>query len=550
MAVPNQADPGIIQQWYTPSLKGNHDLFEDAFNDAKAKLSSKLSRDKRQVDFLESKQNLQEIQDIVAQSMARYEDQKNGSKARKWLGSFSKKIMFYGNVLDVFVQHHPEFVALAWGAMKLVFTAVINNEATASTLAEAMSQIADSLPQVKLASILYPNDHMRLAVAELNAYILKFLIRANDWYTEGRLKHAWHSLTTPPALRYDDLLRLIREKSRLIDRLSKSCQQIESREIRDKVDEIHGKMNDLDKKVDASMILMKENLEKMHITLTWQSSALVSTNTMISDLQFANIMTTISDTTIGDPVKTLHHLLATRRRASRTVTGKATCLSRRFWNSPILNKWNTSITSDIAILRGQFQSLQALRYFCTDVIQYLSDLGIPIIYALKISVNELSSPNISCVDLIKYILRQALQIRQRDETEKSMSLACAPFHGNYSETEWFQVLESVLSGINRPVYLVLDLELINRDLIPSEGFSWFLAFRQFFEMLSRRQMPSCLKVLLITYGSELPFTLSPSEYSEFVLSAMADMTRARRRKPRPNGMPILRKKLSTRRGGA
>lgn len=204
------------------------------------------------------------------------------------------------------------------------------------------------------------------------------------------------------------------------------------------------------------------------------------------------------------------------------------------------------MTSDIAILREQFQSIQALRYFCTDVIQYLSELGIPIIYALKIPVNELASPNISCIDLIKYILRQALQIRQKYQTEKSMSLACAPFHGNYSEAEWFQVLEHVLSGINRPVYLLLDLELINRDLIPSQGFSWFSAFRQFFETLSQRQITNCLKVLLITYGSELPFTLSPSEYSEFVLSTVADMTRARRRKPRPHGMSQLRKRFRVR----
>jgi hypothetical protein len=32
----------------------------------------------------------------------------------------SCRIMYYGKVLDVLAQHHPEYVALAWGAMKLV----------------------------------------------------------------------------------------------------------------------------------------------------------------------------------------------------------------------------------------------------------------------------------------------------------------------------------------------------------------------------------------------------------------------------------------------
>ena len=29
--------------------------------------------------------------------------------------------MYYGNIFDVFAQHHPEYVALAWGAMKFLF---------------------------------------------------------------------------------------------------------------------------------------------------------------------------------------------------------------------------------------------------------------------------------------------------------------------------------------------------------------------------------------------------------------------------------------------
>lgn len=101
-------------------------IFEDAFNDAKAKFSFQPSQDKRKVDVLRSKQSLQEVQDIVTQSMAKYEERNKDSKARKWFERFSKKIVFYGNILDVFVEHHPEFVALAWGAMKLVFTVFIS----------------------------------------------------------------------------------------------------------------------------------------------------------------------------------------------------------------------------------------------------------------------------------------------------------------------------------------------------------------------------------------------------------------------------------------
>lgn len=114
----------------------------------------------------------------------------------------------------------------------------MKHETTATKLAKTMSQIADALPRVKLASILYPTDRMMLAITELNAYIMKFLIRAHDWYTEGSLKHAWHSLTQTSELRFDDLIELISERSLVIDQLASSGQQAEFRDMHGKVDEV------------------------------------------------------------------------------------------------------------------------------------------------------------------------------------------------------------------------------------------------------------------------------------------------------------------------
>lgn len=35
--------------------------------------------------------------------------------------AFSKRVHYYGKVMDVMVQQHPEYASLAWGAMKIVF---------------------------------------------------------------------------------------------------------------------------------------------------------------------------------------------------------------------------------------------------------------------------------------------------------------------------------------------------------------------------------------------------------------------------------------------
>lgn len=144
----------------------------------------------------------------------------------------------------------------------------MNNETTASKLAKAMSQIADALPRVKLASILYPTDHMRTAVTELNAYIMRFLIRAHDRYTEGSLKRAWHSLVQPSELRFDDLIALISERSRVIDQLASSCQQAEFRDMHTKVDEVNTKVDKIENKIDAQLDLFGTKLETVCNTLT------------------------------------------------------------------------------------------------------------------------------------------------------------------------------------------------------------------------------------------------------------------------------------------
>lgn len=51
----------------------------------------------------------------------RYENERSRSKTRRCLTNLSKRIYHYGNIMDVLVQHHPEYVSLAWGAMKFIF---------------------------------------------------------------------------------------------------------------------------------------------------------------------------------------------------------------------------------------------------------------------------------------------------------------------------------------------------------------------------------------------------------------------------------------------
>jgi hypothetical protein len=202
---------------------------------------------------------IEEVQAVVTQAQRRYESSRGKSKSRELLGQFSALLCHYDNIIEVFVQHHPEYVALAWGAMKFLFVVsdissslqqchmsrltfmssfqtFINYEHAVSALAKGLYRIGSVLPRVGLAFVLYPTKRMKCAVAELYAYILRFLIRARGWYGEGRLKHVWHSISRPPELRYSDLMEEIKERSEIVDQLAVSGARAEQREIHRKLD--------------------------------------------------------------------------------------------------------------------------------------------------------------------------------------------------------------------------------------------------------------------------------------------------------------------------
>lgn len=69
---------------------------------------------------------MHEVQSILENAMSKYKSKQRFSVLRDRLKRLSSKIHYYGNVVDVLVQHHPEYVALVWGAMKFLFTVCIS----------------------------------------------------------------------------------------------------------------------------------------------------------------------------------------------------------------------------------------------------------------------------------------------------------------------------------------------------------------------------------------------------------------------------------------
>lgn len=57
----------------------------------------------------------------LGQVQQTYSQSRHHDKARRWLNTFADRVVYYGNIIDVLVQHHPEYASLAWGLFKLIF---------------------------------------------------------------------------------------------------------------------------------------------------------------------------------------------------------------------------------------------------------------------------------------------------------------------------------------------------------------------------------------------------------------------------------------------
>lgn len=124
-----------IRQWYA---FGNRDkssiiepesassVAEEAFQAAVKQCTqdSKQGKDARRI--LQNAASLEDIQEAVGKSMHEYEARGKNPKTVKWLHRAAKSIIHYSNVFDVFVPRNPEYVSLAWGAMKFLFTVCSN----------------------------------------------------------------------------------------------------------------------------------------------------------------------------------------------------------------------------------------------------------------------------------------------------------------------------------------------------------------------------------------------------------------------------------------
>ncbi|RTE76948.1 hypothetical protein BHE90_008566 [Fusarium euwallaceae] len=395
-------------------------IVEQAFQEGRKRFTSSLTSDADKAKVATSAATIQDIQALALNSLAKYSDEQRFSTTRKWLQRIISRVHYYGNIMDVMVQHHPEYVALAWGAMKLVLTSAQNHEATISLISKALTQIAETLPRVELATILYPTERIRKAVGNLYANLMRFFIRAHQWCCEGTWRHLLHSITRPVELRYKDLLDDIASDSRQIDQLASAGARVEIREV-------NLKLTDILSKLDSMQAL--------------NSSSFIDTSQRLSDLQFSQIMTHVAESRLGDPLVAFRSSQSSLWRQQRNVNIIPS--TNKFWLSPKLETWSSAPESRVIMVKGVVDARFAMKRFSINMIQQLQSNSVPVLWALRSRERHPDIGDVSLIDVFKHLIQQALRL-DASLTDKGMSLQCRRFQIATTEQDWLQLLGSAL----------------------------------------------------------------------------------------------------------
>ncbi len=98
------------------------DEAQNIFQEDLTVFSSELSQDPEKTKWIvdSGHGNFKCVLECVLQARDAYKTQKGDSKMRKALVGLSEKVYLYCGIMDVLVSHHPEYVALVYGAMKFL----------------------------------------------------------------------------------------------------------------------------------------------------------------------------------------------------------------------------------------------------------------------------------------------------------------------------------------------------------------------------------------------------------------------------------------------
>ncbi|KAH0547671.1 hypothetical protein FGG08_000160 [Glutinoglossum americanum] len=440
-----------IATWYAPECASESlDIARNAYDAAVQFFSTELTNDECKRIWLSDKTSMYDVEKAVVAVKKTYDSSKK-SKAGKWVAAFATRVTYYGSVMDILAQHHPEYVALVWGAMKFCFVAMINHEELLTQIAKWLSKISNILPRTELCSLLYPTEHMKEAVACLYARIIRFLQQSVKFYTRSKFSHAWNSVVKPYALSFREISDEIEEYSRRVDQLAAAASQAEIRGLHLKIIELMQMMNG------KCELLIHGDLQEYR--------------QFFCNMQLSQILGIPLVEQLPNPDSVLDQWLTMRNRRRRTtkLPRRGMYSGQSIWLSKTLEQWAQSNDSSLLFAKRPPRAYQNVaRDFIADVVEHVRSSEVPVVWALQDANSEL--PLSSHLDVLRILVLQILKINPEVILNKASPITAARFQCARTEAQWLELLETCLTGLDQ-IYVVIDAQLLWRvsdDNMPSE----------------------------------------------------------------------------------
>ncbi|PPJ58241.1 hypothetical protein CBER1_08261 [Cercospora berteroae] len=415
--------------------------------------------------WLRDKNTIHGLQDVISRARTAYESQPH-SAARKALDKFSAGVMYYSKIMDMLVQHHPEYVSLAWGTMKLVFVLVVNHEEMVTQLAEAFSEISDVLPRTDIHLNLYPTDLMKGAVEELYVQIIRFYQRALEWYQASGFKHAVRSLIKPYQLEFRDIVLAIKQRAESVESLAiatahkeiremylilKDC-LVEQKQNRSEQSRVVAQVDGLQDYRQATAKLLTELQQTLISHQTVNSGILLTTQRLSRETQVA-LMIAATSSPLVKPNDSLRQC-----KTSSNRPGSSHLVMDSVWKSPSLKTWSSLPTSSLLVITAPTQMKQEIRAISVALIQMIQTSGLPVLWALPGTRH--ASTDASTPELLRYIAMQALQFNATNtESIISPNFNAARVAAASNDEDWLEILALALSSLD-VVYILIDPDIL------------------------------------------------------------------------------------------
>ena len=343
---------------------------------------------------------------------------------------------------------------------------------------------------------------MKQAVSVLYALIIKFLLRALEWYEEGKIAHAIHSITKPAALRYDDLLEDIGRATRRIADLAVTSSQAEQR--------------DMYHELRALTLVVKQFKEDVLLDQSLKASILLECRHALSDIQFEQAITSVSSACSVDYRSTLQASLLLRDK-HRFVSHRTKCPP--FWLSSELHAWNVSQRSSSITLQAPFKNRFYIRDFCANVIEQLHNARIAVLWVLK----PMEQIYHSATEILKSLIHQALTLDYASRTDSMFSFQLRRFRDAHSDTDYINLLGSCLERF-KLVYIMVDTGAME----PTDASQCKRHLQELSQRLSKGDASTIVKVMALSYG---PDARSPQETDSLLLKVGSQSRRKGKKLP-------------------